>query len=201
VVRSARSAVFLDKDGTLLEDVPYNVDPVRMRLAPGAREALAMLGALAGIPLIVVSNQAGIAHGRFRETAMQPVANALAQMFDQCGARMSGFYYCPHHPEGTVRRYARACTCRKPLAGMLERAAAEHNIDLRYSWMVGDILDDVEAGRRAGCTTILVHNGNETEWQLTPLREPQYSVARIDEAARLISEWAHGGAQAGERAG
>ena len=201
MVRSARSAVFLDKDGTLLEDVPYNVDPVRMRLAPGGREALTMLGALTGIPLIVVSNQAGIAHGRFRETAMQPVANALAQMFEQCGARMSGFYYCPHHPEGTVRRYARRCACRKPLAGMLERAAAEHSIDLRYSWMVGDILDDVEAGRRAGCTTILVHTGNETEWQLTPLREPHYSVARIDEAARVISQWAHGAAHVGKRAG
>ncbi|MDB5808678.1 MAG: histidinol-phosphate phosphatase family protein [Betaproteobacteria bacterium] len=197
----ARSAVFLDKDGTLLDDVPFNVDPARMRLAPGAAEALSILGALDNTPLIVVSNQAGIAHGRFSEAAMQTVAHALEELFAAHGARLTAYYYCPHHPEGTDRRYARVCECRKPLPGMLERAAAEHGVDLRYAWMVGDILDDVEAGRRAGCTTVLVHNGNETEWQLTPLRRPHYSVTRLDHAARLISAWQRSGAAVEERAG
>jgi D-glycero-D-manno-heptose 1,7-bisphosphate phosphatase len=195
----ARSAIFLDKDGTLLDDVPFNVDPSRMQLAPGAADALRKLGALPDLPLIVVSNQAGIAQGRFSEAAMGPVKQALRQMFATHGARLTAFYYCPHHPDGNDRRYARMCHCRKPQAGMLEKAAAEHGIDLRYSWMIGDILDDIEAGRRAGCTTILIHNGNETEWQLTALREPHYSVARLDQAARLICDWHRTGAAAQAR--
>jgi histidinol-phosphate phosphatase family protein len=191
VARAALSAVFLDKDGTLLDDVPFNVDPARMRLAPGAPEALSILGGHRGVPLIVVSNQSGIAHGRFEEHAMATVERTLAGMFEQHGARMTAFYYCPHHPAGSVRAYARQCACRKPQPGMLEKAAARYGIDLRCSWMVGDILDDVEAGRRAGCTTVLVNNGHETEWQLTQARQPHYSVGRIDDAARLISKWQH----------
>src|SRR5437879_4044530 len=105
LVSSARSAVFLDKDGTLLDDVPYNVRPERMRFAPGAREALTILAALDDVLLIVVSNQAGVAHGRFHERALEPVSAALGNMFRQCGARMHAFYYCPHHPDGTLRRY------------------------------------------------------------------------------------------------
>ena len=178
--------MFLDKDGTLLTDVAYNVDPRRMRLAPGGRAALTILGST-GMPLIVVSNQAGVAHGRFTEAALKPVELKLARLFADCGARLAAFLYCPHHPDGSVRDYAVACDCRKPAAGMLKRAAAELNIDLASSWMVGDILDDVEAGRQAGCTTILVDNGNETEWRRSALREPHFSVAGIDEAARLIS--------------
>jgi D-glycero-D-manno-heptose 1,7-bisphosphate phosphatase len=179
-------AVFLDKDGTLLDDVPYNVDPARMRLAPGARSALTILGST-GMQLVVVSNQAGVAHGRFAEAALKPVELRLARLFADCGARMSAFLYCPHHPEGSVPRYAANCTCRKPGSGMLQRAATELAIDLTCSWMLGDILDDIEAGRRAGCTTILIDNGNETEWRRSALREPHFAVPRIDEAARLIS--------------
>ncbi|HEV7822758.1 MAG TPA: HAD-IIIA family hydrolase [Burkholderiales bacterium] len=179
-------AVFLDKDGTILDDVPYNVDPARMRLAPGAHAALTILGSTR-MPLIVVSNQAGVAHGRFAEAALQPVELKLARLFADRGARLAAFLYCPHHPDGSVPDYAVACDCRKPAAGMLQRAAAELKIDLACSWMVGDILDDIEAGRRAGCTTILVDRGNETEWRRSAVREPHFSVAGIDEAARLIS--------------
>lgn len=188
---ASRSAIFLDKDGTVLEDVPFNVDPARMRLAPGARDALAMFGALPEVALIVVSNQSGIAHGYFAEDAMKPVVRRLRELFADCGARLGGFYYCPHHPAGSVERYARSCVCRKPLSGMFEKAAARHRVSLRSSWLIGDILDDVEAGRRAGCTTMLIHNGNETEWKMTPARQPHYSVARIDDAARIILDRMH----------
>jgi histidinol-phosphate phosphatase family protein len=182
---AGRGAVFLDKDGTLLDDIPFNVDPDRMRLAEGAREGLEALGG-AGLPLFVVSNQSGIARGLFDDSAMRVVERKLETLFEECGARMSGFFYCPHHPAATVPAYALLCSCRKPEPGMLFRASAEHGVDPMRSWMVGDILDDIEAGRRAGCATILLDNGNETEWDLSPRRVPDHRVPTLDQAARLI---------------
>lgn len=177
--------IFLDKDGTLLEDVPYNVNPALMRFAPGVASGLRRLSKL-GLPLIVVSNQPGVALGLFEEQALERVQNRLARMFESVGAHLAGFYYCRHHPAGVVPQLSTLCTCRKPQAGMLLRAAEEHRIDLSTSWMIGDILHDVEAGRRAGCETILINNGNETEWVPGPLRTPHHVVADFDEASKLI---------------
>jgi len=179
------SAIFLDKDGTILVDVPYNVDPDKMYPAPGALAALRQLGRL-DCPLIVVSNQSGLALGRFARPALSHVHARLARMFDESGARLHDFYYCPHHPQGSVPAYARDCSCRKPAPGMLLRAAVEHDIDLQTSWMVGDILNDVEAGRRVGCRTILIDNGNETEWQMSPQRTPDFVVGDLEAASRII---------------
>jgi histidinol-phosphate phosphatase family protein len=179
-------AVFLDKDGTVLNDVPYNVDPRKMRFAPGARAALELL-ALYPYRLIVVSNQGGVAHGRFAVEALDAVEHQLRAMFASCGAALDGFYWCPHDPRGHVGPYARACECRKPAPGMLVQAANDHQIDLRASWLVGDILDDVEAGNRAGCRTILLDNGNETEWRNGPRRAPFAHVGDLHVAARLIA--------------
>src|SRR5439155_13322560 len=97
-------AVFLDKDGTLVEDVPYNVDPERIRLMPGAAEGLFLLHS-AGYKLFVVSNQSGVARGYFEETALRAVRARLRSLFEHIGVTLSGFYYCPHHPEGTVQPY------------------------------------------------------------------------------------------------
>jgi len=166
-------AVFLDKDGTLVENVPYNVDPARIRLANGAEEALRRL-AEAGYRVIVVSNQPGVALGHFAEHELERVERHLGALVP-----MSAFYYCPHAPQA-------GCSCRKPQSGMLLQAAREHGVELAQSWMVGDILDDVEAGRRAGCRTVLVDNGNETEWQLSAGREPHARVQGLLEAADLI---------------
>lgn len=181
-----RPAIFLDKDGTLLADVPYNVDPEYMTWAPGARAGVALLGRL-GHPLIVISNQPGVALGHFEEPALQGVENQLAAMFRREGARLGGFYYCPHHPRGARAEYALSCLCRKPMPGLLTRAAGEHGIDLKSSWFVGDILDDVEAGGRAGCRTVLLANGNETEWVRGPWRTPTDMAADLHAAARLIA--------------
>jgi histidinol-phosphate phosphatase family protein len=181
-----KPAIFLDKDGTLLADLPYNVDPQRMTWATGARAAVGLLGRL-GHPLIVVSNQSGVALGHFDETALRAVHDQLKVMFHREGARLAGFYYCPHHPRGTRSDYAVSCLCRKPMPGMLIRAAADHGVDLKASWFVGDILDDVEAGARAGCRTVLLANGNETEWLRSPLREPDDVAADLYAAARHIA--------------
>lgn len=180
-------AVFLDKDGTLLEDVPYNVDPTRMHFTRGARRGLSRLARLE-LPLIVISNQPGVALGKFDLMALTRVRLRLRAMFQDAAATLAGFYYCAHHPQGSVAPYARVCDCRKPAPGLLLRAAREHGIDLERSWFVGDILNDVEAGQRAGCATILLNNGHETEWEPGPYRKPDFVAADLDEAALIIFE-------------
>ncbi len=177
--------VFIDKDGTLVENVPYNVDPALVRLSRGAERAIPRL-ARGGFRLVVVSNQPGVALGRFPESALRSVEERLGELLAPLGAELAGFYYCPHHPEGAVPEYAIRCGCRKPAPGLIERAARELNASAKGAWLVGDILDDVEAGSRAGCITILLDNGNETEWVLTPQRRPDYIVRDLDEAADFI---------------
>ncbi|MGE3268581.1 MAG: D-glycero-alpha-D-manno-heptose-1,7-bisphosphate 7-phosphatase [Chloroflexota bacterium] len=182
---NGRMAVFLDKDGTLVEDVPYNVDPVLVRLADDAVEALQTLHR-AGYLLVVITNQSGVARGLFAESALPPVRQRLRTLLGEVGVPLAGFYYCPHHPEGIVDAYAVACACRKPADGLLRQAAHEHGIDLARSWMVGDILHDVEAGNRAGCRTVLLDVGHETEWELTPGRTPHVVARGLLDAARQI---------------
>src|SRR5262245_16186184 len=124
-----RRAVFLDKDGTIIENVPYNVDPGRIRLNPGAEEGLKRLHA-AGYLLFVVSNQAGVARGYFPEAALQGVEAKLRELLIAFGVPLAGFTYCPHHPEGSVEELSMVCECRKPAPGMILRTADEHGIDL-----------------------------------------------------------------------
>lgn len=180
-------AIFLDKDGTVLQDVPYNTDPEKMVFAPGACEGLARLSAL-GLPLIIITNQPGIALGKFDYHALHRMQRRLDRMFEDAGARLAGFYFCPHLPQEKRPDGALSCACRKPRPGLLLKAAQEHAIDLRLSWFVGDILDDVEAGRRAGCRTVLIDNGNETEWRVDPWRTPDKRVADFSSACSVLTE-------------
>lgn len=176
-------AIFLDKDGTLIRNVPYNVDPKQIELMPGV-EALQALKAQ-GFKFVVITNQAGIAHGYFEECALTAVRLRLSMLLARAGLSLDGFYYCPHHPQGRLSRYRCECNCRKPNPGLLQQAAEELRIDLSRSWFLGDILDDVEAGNRAGCRTILVDVGSETEWKITADRLPDYQVS--DLAAAVLS--------------
>jgi D-glycero-D-manno-heptose 1,7-bisphosphate phosphatase len=178
-------AVFLDKDGTLIDDVPYNIDPGRIDLAPGAGHGTAMLSE-AGYALVVVSNQSGVARGLFLEDALLAVERRIRELLAEFYVPLAGFYYCPHHPQGSVPRYTTPCTCRKPEPGMILRAADELGLDLARSWLIGDILDDVEAGHRAGCRSVLIDNGHETQWQWNPLRRPDIVAADLAQAARSI---------------
>src|SRR3954470_2176029 len=122
--RERLPAVFLDKDGTLVNDVPYNVDPSLIELAAGAAEGAALLVA-AGYSLVVVSNQSGVARGIFPETAIAAVERRIRELLIDASVSLDGFYYCPHHPQGNIARYAAECDCRKPAPGMLTRAADE----------------------------------------------------------------------------
>ena len=180
-----RRAVFLDKDGTLVQNVPYNVDPERVVLRSEAVPALRRLRG-AGYDLVVVSNQSGVAHGYFDERAVQRILLHLRQGLALAGVDLLDCRYCPHHPEGSVTRFACACECRKPAPGMLHDAARQHGIDLGASFLVGDILDDVEAAHRAGCRAVLLDCGSETLWQAGPFRTPDRRVSDLLEAASWI---------------
>jgi D-glycero-D-manno-heptose 1,7-bisphosphate phosphatase len=185
-VKSAmQKAIFIDKDGTLIHDVPYNVNPELITLSDGAGEALRRFK-MAGYLLVVISNQAGIAKGLFEEAALEGVQRRLGELLAAYDVALDGFYYCPHLAEGSVALYARTCDCRKPKPGMLLKAARDLNIDLKQSWMIGDIAADSEAGRRAGCRTILIEKSYDPILQLTPASQPEYLVHRWAEVEAII---------------
>lgn len=182
--RCRRRAVFIDKDGTLVEDLPYNVDPALLRFTPNAALALGRLAA-AGFLLVVISNQPGVADGRFDLAALRRLAAAVTDRLGDEGVALSGFYACPHLASGDAESLP-ACGCRKPAPGLLLEAAADLSIALDESWMIGDILDDVEAGLRAGCRAIHLDVGHETIWLRTPWRRPTATVSDLLAAATTI---------------
>jgi D-glycero-D-manno-heptose 1,7-bisphosphate phosphatase len=151
-------AVFLDRDGTINEEVNYLGDPAQLKLTPGAAKAIYQLNSH-NIPVIVVTNQAGIARGYFNEAQMHLVHQALDLMLAPYNAKIDAYYFCPHHPTAGIGDYKTICSCRKPEPGMLHQAAQDLHIDLSKSYLVGDKLTDIQAGNRAGCQTILVETG------------------------------------------
>jgi D-glycero-D-manno-heptose 1,7-bisphosphate phosphatase len=180
-----RKAVFLDKDGTIIPNIPYNVDPDRITIDEKTIEGLRLLKE-EGFLLIIISNQAGVAKGYFLEEDLEKVWNKISALLQHYQLAIDAFYYCPHEPGGVVSGYAISCPCRKPQPGMILNAASQLRIDLSQSWMIGDILNDVEAGNRAGCCTILIDNGNETEWRMNECRTPAFIAKNILEAAAHI---------------
>ena len=178
-------AIFIDKDGTLVQDIPYNVDVSRIALRPEAGPALAQLFD-AGFLLILVTNQPGIAQGRYEPADLDAVWRELDRQLAPHGVHFTAIYYCPHDPGGCVALYARPCDCHKPLPGMLLRAARQHRLDLGRSWMIGDILDDVEAAHAAGCRAVLLDVGSETEWRPGKLRQPDVVAPDLLAAAGSI---------------
>ena len=152
-------AVFLDRDGTLIEEAGYLDSLDRLTLFPSTVDALRVLGR-AGFRLVVVTNQSGIALGLFDEPFVQRTHDALHARLEAAGARMDGWYFCPHHPAGQVPALTTACDCRKPAPALAHRAAADLGIDLARSWMVGDRWGDVHLAANAGMAGgILVRTG------------------------------------------
>jgi histidinol-phosphate phosphatase family protein len=179
--------VFLDKDDTLIENIPYNVDPARIRLLPGAREGLKSLSS-AGWRIAIASNQSGVARGFFPEEAIIGVEARLRELLTEFGVDLAGFFYCPHHPEGCVEPYAIPCDCRKPAPGLLVNAAKTLNADPNHCWMVGDSPTDVEAGHRAGCRTILLASNSKPPAVACAIR-PDIVVADMEAAAAAILDY------------
>ena len=155
------NAIFLDRDGTLIEDAGYLADPSGVALLPGVALALKKLKQ-AGYVLVVVSNQSGIARGLFDEAAVDAIHEEMSRQLAEHGAAVDAIYYCPCHPEGHVHPYACESEHRKPKPGMLLQAADELDIDLTQSWMIGDKPADVAAGKRAGCRTIRMEPREDT---------------------------------------
>jgi D-glycero-D-manno-heptose 1,7-bisphosphate phosphatase len=178
-------AIFLDRDGTLVHPRHYPSRPEDLQLYDGIGAGLRRLQR-AGFRLIVITNQSGLAHGYFSADDLAAMHEHLARELGRLAVRLDGVYHCPHHPEGAVPALSIACDCRKPQPGLLVRAAADQQIDLRRSWFVGDILDDVEAGRRAGCRTVLVDLGTEPP-PPTPLRRPDVVARDTPHALALIA--------------
>ena len=150
--------VFLDRDGTLNEEVCYLYKPEDLHILPGVKEALRMLKA-AGYRLGVVTNQAGVARGYYKPEDVQKLHLHMNQLLERDGAGIDAFYYCPHHPVHGIGPYKIQCRCRKPGTGMFEMAKERFDVDKAHSFMVGDKLLDVEAGKNYGLTSILVGTG------------------------------------------
>jgi len=144
-------AVFLDRDGTVVHDRGYADSADAMELLPGAGEALAALRD-ADFALVLITNQAGVGRGYFSEEVVHAQHQRIAELLATHGVAFDAIEYCPHHPDD-------GCDCRKPRPGMIERAARRLGIDVRRSFMVGDKVSDVEAGRAAGCISVLVGSG------------------------------------------
>ena len=153
---SLKRAVFLDRDGTINEESGYLFRIEDCRFIPGAIEALTQLNR-AGFLVVIVTNQSGIARGYYTEEDLKQLHLYMESEIALAGGRVDGWYYCPHHPDYTSD--PTACDCRKPLPGMLQIAADDLGIDLGSSWMIGDKIADIKAGRAAGCHTILVKTG------------------------------------------
>jgi histidinol-phosphate phosphatase family protein len=173
-------AIFIDKDGTLIEDIPYNINPDVIKLQAGAARCLKEL-AHHGFIFVIVSNQSGLARGYFSQEELQIALWKIKELLQEKGVVIAGTYFCPHLPESIP-----ACECRKPKPGMIFQAAQELNIYLPGSWMIGDILDDIEAGNRAGCRSILINNGNETQWLTGQNRTPTFKVNGWDEISAKV---------------
>jgi len=178
VLAKPTAGIFLDRDGTIIEDTGYIRRAEDVRLLPEAAEGLRNLQEH-GFRLIVVTNQSGLARGIFGIQEMETVKARFCELLEQEGIRLTDYLYCPHHPEGTVEEYRKVCTCRKGAPGMILTGAHRHNIELDNSWMIGDKDDDVQAGFRAGVRTIRIGTG-------TGNYNPDYQAKSLLHASRII---------------
>jgi D-glycero-D-manno-heptose 1,7-bisphosphate phosphatase len=162
-----KPAVFIDRDGTMLDELGYVTPTSEIRIYPFTAEAITHLSR-AGFPVVVITNQGGIALGMYDHAFVDATHAHLAATLGNAGAAVTGWYYCPHHPEGKVPEFTRVCECRKPATGMLESAARDLDVNLAESWVVGDQWRDIELAHRVGARSILVRTGYgsglEADW-------------------------------------
>ena len=173
-----RPTVFLDRDGVVVEEVGYLGKPEGINILPGVPQALRLLAL--HFRLVVVTNQSGIAKGMFSEDDLLAVHQRLAMLLADQQAEIEAFFYCPHHPHGAVAAYAEDCQCRKPKPGLLQRASDDLGLSLAGSYMVGDNVTDLQAGRAAGAKGVIVgdNRGDCPDWAM--------SADNLLEAAGLI---------------
>jgi len=151
--------VFLDRDGVVIEEVSFLSSMHHLALFPWTTDAIRALNR-AGLPVVVITNQSGIARGFFTDAFVDEVHREIAARLSVGGARIDAYYYCPHHPDGRVTEYARSCDCRKPGRGLIDRAARDLDLDPARSFVVGDKWSDIELARAAGARGVLVRTGH-----------------------------------------
>lgn len=154
--------IFLDRDGTINEEVHYLHRTEDLKLLPGVAEAIRTFREH-GYRIVVVTNQAGVARGYYTEADVRKLHEYMNQRLKEQGAWIDYFFYCPHHPEHGIGEYKKVCHCRKPDTGLFEMAEKYYQPDKEHSWMIGDKLLDVQAGRNYGVHTVLVGTGYGTE--------------------------------------
>jgi len=178
-------AVFLDRDGTIVEDVGYLNDPADLKFIPGSIEAIKKLNQ-AGFKVVVITNQAGVARGLITENMLQTIDKTLHKWILSGDAHLDGLYYCPHHPEHGSYPYKQACECRKPHPGLLKKAERDLKIDLSKSFMVGDKSSDIEAGKTAGTKTVFVTTGKGQKEKNELKEQPNHIAANLSQAVDWI---------------
>ena len=183
--KTARRAVFLDRDGTINEEVNYLHRAEDFAFIPGVPEAIRRLRE-AGFLVIVATNQSGVARGYFSLEAVEELHRHIQAQLAAAGTTVDGFYICPHHPTSGVGAYRIDCDCRKGNPGMLLQAARDYHLDLGASYMVGDKAADMEAGRRAGCRSLLVMTGYGAQESTSPGAADVPHCRDLPEAAELI---------------
>jgi len=184
----ANKAVLLDRDDTLIEDPGYINHPSQVRLLDGVAESLVELHAM-GYKLVVVSNQSGVARGIVTEQVLGEIHDRLKALLTEKGAYLDAIYYCPYHPEGIIPKYRRESDLRKPNPGMILQAAGEMNLDLSQSWAIGNSDRDIEAGRRAGCKTIMLESIGRDKNLVPSLAKPDYRAVNLKEAVNIIKKY------------
>jgi D-glycero-D-manno-heptose 1,7-bisphosphate phosphatase len=173
-----RPAIFLDRDGVIIEDVHYLAAPGQIRLIPGSADSIAALNR-AGWVVVVITNQSGVARGLFTQADVEAVHIHLSDLLAGYGARVEAYYHCPHYPTAEVVAFRVDCDCRKPKPGMLLQAAADLGLDLARSWMVGDRETDLEAGAAVGARTVLVRTGYGSTTDATTLDRSRLNLEVI----------------------
>jgi len=177
-------AVFLDRDGTIIEDVGYLNSPDKISFIPGSIDAVQALNR-AGYKVIVISNQSGVARGHFTEDMLQTIDKVIHRGLLHGGAHIDAHYYCPHHPEHGVYPYMQECDCRKPNTGLILQAQNKFDIDLKDSFMIGDKATDIELGKRAGVRTALVKTGYGKN-EIGRAKDPDHVAADLSEAVKWV---------------
>ena len=182
---SLSPALFLDRDGVVNREVGYLSKPEQVEFMPGIFDLCRRAQAL-GYKLILVTNQSGIARQLYTEQDFHLLMRWIDEQFTKAGVRLSGYYFCPHHPEHGIGPYRKECPDRKPGPGMLLRAAREHHINLRQSILIGDRCSDIEAGAAAGVKSLILLAGTESE---ACQRAPVHAVvAALSEAAETLRQ-------------
>ncbi len=179
-------AIFLDRDGVINDDRGYIYKIEHYKFISGVFEALQLLQKH-NYKIFIVTNQGGIGKNYYSQDDYQILTNWIKQQLKKNNLEITQIYHCPHHPEAVIERYKVVCDCRKPKPGMLLQAAKEHNILLSSSFMIGDCTTDIQAGKSAGCKTILVKTGYGGSDKIC-LIKPDYISENLLQAARLVLE-------------